>query len=57
MLDPFTALSLAGNILQFVQLGHTALLSCLEIYRCGVIEGNRRLEIVTADLSAPVLPH
>jgi hypothetical protein len=52
MLDPFTALSLARNILQFIQFGHTALCNCLEIYRAGAVEGNKQLEIVTRDLSS-----
>jgi hypothetical protein len=52
MLDPFTALSLAGNILQFVDLGRSVLVKTLEIYRSGSTEASRQLEIVTKDLTA-----
>ena len=51
MLDPFTALSLAGNILQFANLGHSILVKSLEIYRSGSTEARRQLEIVTQDLT------
>jgi hypothetical protein len=52
MLDPFTALSLAGNIIQFVDLGRSILVKSLEIYRSGSTEASRQLEIVTKDLKA-----
>ena len=52
MLDPFTALSLAGNIIQFVDLGRSVLVKSLEIYRSGSTEASRQLEIVTKDLTA-----
>ena len=52
MLDTFTALSLAGNILQFVNLGHSILVKSLEIYRTGSTEASRQLEIITQDLTA-----
>ena len=52
MLDTFTALSLAGNILQFVNLAHSILVKSLEIYRTGSTEASRQLEIITQDLTA-----
>lgn len=52
MLDPFTAVSLAGNILQFVNLGHPILVKSREICRSGSTEASRQLEIVTKDLTA-----
>ena len=52
MLDPLTALAVAGNIVQFVDLGYKILSNSFEIYKSGTTEGNRQLETVTDDLIA-----
>lgn len=50
MLDPFTALSLAGNIVQFVDFSSKLVNEASEIYRSGSTKANDELETVTNDL-------
>lgn len=52
MLDPFTALSLAGNIVQFVNFGYQILNKSFVIFNSGTNEGNKQLEVITTDLSS-----
>jgi hypothetical protein len=51
-MDPFTALSLAGTIVQFVKFGSKLLSTTQELYRStvGSLDVNQTLELVTADL-------
>lgn len=53
MLDPITALGIAGNVVQFVDFGLKATSKAREIHRSGsgVLEENIDIEILTADIS------
>jgi len=53
-MDPLTALSLAGNIIQFVDFGYKIFSSSRELYtsKNGVLTGAEELEYVTLDLRA-----
>lgn len=55
-MDPLTALSLAGNILQFVEFGARLISDCRELYKSktGTLTANEELELVTLDLRALV---
>ena len=52
VLDPFSALGLAGNIIQFVDFGGKLLSHSAELYRSvdGALSFNKELEIITGDL-------
>jgi hypothetical protein len=54
MLDPITALGIAGNIVQFIDFGLKATSKAREIHRSAdeALEENVDLEVVTADLVA-----
>ncbi|KAE9368313.1 hypothetical protein N431DRAFT_346969 [Stipitochalara longipes BDJ] len=54
MLDPVTALGIAGNIAQFIDFGLKATSKAREIHHSteGALEENLNLEVVTADLAA-----
>jgi hypothetical protein len=54
MLDPITALGVAGNIVQFIDFGLKATSKAREIYRSadGAIQENADLGVVTEDLAA-----
>ena len=56
MLDPFTALSLAGNVVQFVQFGCTLAAKAHDVYssKSGTSEENLDMENVTSRLLATV---
>lgn len=53
-MDPLTALSLAGTIVQFVDFGKKLLTDCRDLYRstAGVLDASEELELVTLDLRA-----
>jgi hypothetical protein len=53
-MDPLTALSLAGNIIQFVEFGSKLLLQGYELYlsNAGRLEVDEELELTTADLTS-----
>lgn len=55
-MDPLSALSVAGTIIQFVDFGTKLLSSSYELYksRRGSLKINQELELVTADLQAVV---
>ncbi|KAH6672603.1 hypothetical protein B0J14DRAFT_514181 [Halenospora varia] len=52
-MDPLTALSLAGNVIQFVDFGSKLLSQGYELYKStgGRLELDEELELITADLS------
>jgi hypothetical protein len=52
-MDPLTALSLAGNIIQFVEFGTRLLSTTKELYRSskGTLNINDELQLVTTDFS------
>lgn len=52
MVDPFTAVSLAGNIVQFIGVAYKILSDSFDIYKSGTNTGNIRLELITDDLVA-----
>ena len=56
MLDPFTALSLAGNVVQFVQFGCTLAAKAHEVYssKSGSSEESLEIESVTSRLLGTV---
>ena len=56
MLDPFTALSLAGNVVQFVQFGCTLAAKAHDVYssKSGALEENLEMENVTSRLLGTV---
>lgn len=56
-MDPLTALSLAGTIVQFVDFGSKLLRDARGLYRSssGALTANEELELVTADLRALIV--
>jgi hypothetical protein len=56
-MDPLTALSLAGNLVQFVDFGSRLLSEGRELYKStsGALKANDELELVTLDLRTLVL--
>ena len=52
-MDPFSAVSLAGNIIQFVEYGRNLVCGSLEIYKSanGATSINSELELITEDLT------
>ena len=56
-MDPLTAVSLAGTIVQFVDFGSKLLTNAQELYRstAGTLTTNQELELVTADLHSLVV--
>jgi hypothetical protein len=56
-MDPSTALSLAGNVVQFVDFGCQLLSQSRELYRStrGSLAADEELHLVTADLRALIL--
>ena len=56
MLDPLTALSLAGNVIQFIDFSSKLVSKGREIYRStdGALRDNLEIEIVTADFTKVV---
>jgi RecA-family ATPase len=55
-MDPLSALSLAGNVLQFIDFGTKLFSKAGELYKStvGSLAANDQLELVTADLRALV---
>jgi hypothetical protein len=53
-MDPLTALSVAGTIVQFVDYGTRLLSNARELYKssAGTLDANNELELVTTDLQA-----
>jgi hypothetical protein len=51
-LDPFTALGLASNVVQFVDFTSKLISETREIYKAGSSTGNIELDAVTKDLQA-----
>jgi len=53
-MDPLTALSVAGTIVQFVDYGTRLLSNAQELYKSsvGTLDANNELELVTTDLQA-----
>ena len=53
VLDPLSAVSLAGNVLQFVEFTSKLLINAHELLKSpeGSLEPNRQLEFLAADLS------
>lgn len=51
MLDPITALGVAGNIIQFVDFSTNVLTKGLEIRQIGSTRTNDKLEALTEDLA------
>src|SRR5271168_879473 len=56
-MDPLSALSLAGNIVQFIDFGSKLLSGARELYKSpsGTLAAHHELELVTTDLSALVV--
>jgi hypothetical protein len=56
-MDPLSILSLAGNIVQFVDFGHKLLSDSRQLYKSstGTLETHVQLELVTSDLQALIL--
>ena len=56
-MDPLTALSLAGTIVQFFDFGRTLITDARDLYTSssGTLTANEELELVTANLQALVL--
>jgi hypothetical protein len=56
-MDPLSALSLAGNIVQFIDFGGKLLSGVRELYKSpsGTLAAHHELELVTTDLSALVI--
>jgi hypothetical protein len=56
-MDPLTALSVAGTVVQFVDFGTQLLSHATELYKssAGTLRSNNELELVTTDLSGLVL--
>ena len=56
-MDPLTALSLAGNIVQFVEYGSKLFSQSRELYRSseGSLAADHELHLVTSDLRALIL--
>jgi hypothetical protein len=56
MLDPFTTLSLVGNLIQFIDFSSKLVTKGREIYRSadGALRENLEVEVVTADFSKVV---
>ena len=54
VLDPFSALGLAGNVVQFVDFGTKLFAGAAELYRSvdGTLQVNAQLEAITQDLSS-----
>lgn len=54
MLDPITALGIAGNVVQFIDFGLKDTSKAREIHgsRSGVLEENIDIEVLTADITA-----
>ena len=54
VLDPFSALGLAGNVVQFVDFGTKLFSEAAELYRSvdGTLQVNAQLEAITEDLSS-----
>jgi len=52
-MDPLTALSLAGNGIQFVELAPSLLSQGYELYKStsGKLQAEEELELITSDLS------
>lgn len=50
MLDPFTALSLAASVVQFIDFGVRLLTDSAELYHTGTLLQHEDLEIITSDL-------
>lgn len=57
MLDPLTALSVAGTIVQFVDFGTKPLSQANELYKSsvGTLKSNYELELVMTDLRGLVI--
>jgi hypothetical protein len=55
-MDPLTALSVAGTIVQFVDFGNKLLTSSVELYKSsqGLLQAHEELELVTGDLISVV---
>lgn len=51
MLDPFTALSLAAAVVQFVDFGIKLVSDGVELYETGTLSSNNELEQATRDLT------
>jgi hypothetical protein len=51
-MDPLTAFSVAGTVIQFVDFGHQLLRNTVQLYKSsrGALEANEELELVTGDL-------
>jgi hypothetical protein len=56
-MDPLTALSVAGTIIQFVDFGNKLLMSSFQLYKLprGMLKANEELELVTGDLQSVVV--
>lgn len=55
-MDPLSALSLAGTIIQFADFGSKLLSESLQLYKSsrGTLDANEQLELVTADLQSVI---
>jgi len=55
-MDPLSALSLAGTVVQFVDFGSKLLSESFELYKSsrGTLEANEQLELVTGDLQSVI---
>ena len=51
MLDPFTALSVAATVVQFVDFGVRLVSEGVELYESGSLAKNDQLELITKDLT------
>jgi hypothetical protein len=56
-MDPLTALSVAGTIIQFVDFGSKLLSSGIELYKSvqGTLKVHEELELVTSDLNSVII--
>jgi hypothetical protein len=56
-MDPFSALSLAGTIVQLADFGSKLLTSGVQLYRSstGALKAHEKLELITGDLQSVII--
>jgi hypothetical protein len=55
-MDPLSALSLAGTIVQLIDFGGKLLSDTVQLYKssCGKLDANQQLQLITGDLQSVV---
>jgi hypothetical protein len=55
-MDPLTAFSVAGTVIQFVDFGHQLLRNSVQLYKSsrGALKANEELELVTGDVQCVI---